>query len=127
MANAWQPYVDNLVATGFVAKAAIYGHNGSLWATTAGFSVHGDEVKKILSGLNNQGELQGSGLFLGGQKHFVVKQDEKTIYGKLGTGGVSIYKTTQAVIIATYADKMQPGACNNAVEKIGAYLVGTNY
>lgn len=37
---SWQAYVDNqLLATGKIAQAAIYGHNGSLWATSPGFSV----------------------------------------------------------------------------------------
>ena len=37
---SWQAYVDtNMVGTGKILKAAIYGHDGSLWATTAGFNV----------------------------------------------------------------------------------------
>jgi len=28
-----------MVGTGKILKAAIYGHDGSLWATTAGFNV----------------------------------------------------------------------------------------
>ena len=37
---SWQAYVDtNLVGTGKILKAAIYGHDGSLWATTPGFNV----------------------------------------------------------------------------------------
>jgi profilin len=37
---SWQAYIDNqLLATGKIAQAAIYGLNGSLWATSPGFSV----------------------------------------------------------------------------------------
>lgn len=37
---SWQTYVDsNLVGTGKLNQAAIHGHNGGLWATSAGFSV----------------------------------------------------------------------------------------
>lgn len=37
---SWQEYVDNqLIGTGKIVQAAIYGHNGSLWATSPGFSV----------------------------------------------------------------------------------------
>jgi len=37
---SWQEYVDNqLLATGKIAQAAIYGHDGSLWATSPGFAV----------------------------------------------------------------------------------------
>lgn len=37
----WQAYVDdNLIGTGKVAKAAIFGTDGSLWATSAGYNVN---------------------------------------------------------------------------------------
>lgn len=37
---SWQAYVDtNLLKTGNVQRAAIFGHDGSCWATSAGFSV----------------------------------------------------------------------------------------
>ena len=37
---SWQAYVDtNLLGTGKVQRAAIFGHDGSCWATSAGFSV----------------------------------------------------------------------------------------
>jgi hypothetical protein len=37
---SWQDYVDkSLLGTGLVSKAAIHGHNGGAWATSAGFAV----------------------------------------------------------------------------------------
>lgn len=37
---SWQAYVDtNLLGTGKVQKAAIFGLDGSQWATSAGFTV----------------------------------------------------------------------------------------
>lgn len=37
---SWQDYVDNqLIASKCVSKAAIAGHDGSLWAKSAGFEV----------------------------------------------------------------------------------------
>jgi profilin len=37
---SWQTYVDsNLLGTKKVAKAAIFGHDKSQWATSTGFSV----------------------------------------------------------------------------------------
>lgn len=37
---SWQDYVDNqLIASHCVSKAAIAGHDGSVWAKTAGFEV----------------------------------------------------------------------------------------
>lgn len=37
---SWQDYVDNqLIASKCVSKAAIAGHDGALWAKSAGFEV----------------------------------------------------------------------------------------
>lgn len=37
---SWQAYVDtNLIGTGHVSQAAIYGLNGGEWAKSAGFQV----------------------------------------------------------------------------------------
>lgn len=37
---SWQDYVDNqLIASKCVQKAAIAGHDGALWAKSAGFEV----------------------------------------------------------------------------------------
>lgn len=37
---SWQDYVDNqLLASNCVSKAAIVGHDGSLWAKSNGFEV----------------------------------------------------------------------------------------
>jgi len=37
---SWQSYVDDqLIATKVIAKAVIAGHDGNIWASSAGFAV----------------------------------------------------------------------------------------
>ena len=50
---SWQPYLDQLVATGFVKHAVICGHDGNIWAKTAGFDVSVEELKTLLACYNN--------------------------------------------------------------------------
>lgn len=39
---SWQSYVDDqLIATGMISKAVICGHDGNIWAQSAGFNVSG--------------------------------------------------------------------------------------
>lgn len=46
---SWQTYVDtNLVGTGKVQKAAIFGLDGAQWATSAGFTVSTFEMHLAL-------------------------------------------------------------------------------
>jgi profilin len=42
---SWQAYVDqNLVGTKKVVQAAIHGHDGNVWATSAGLKVRSNEI-----------------------------------------------------------------------------------
>merc|ERR1712232_860393 len=60
---SWQDYVDkNLVGTGKVKKAGIYGLNGAKWAASSGFNVTATEVKNLLAGLSDNSKLQTSGV-----------------------------------------------------------------
>ena len=40
-----------------------------------------------------------------------------------GAGGVTIKKTSQALIIGVYDEPMTPGQCNMIVERLGDYLI----
>ena len=42
-----------LLATKMVTAAAIAGHDGNIWAQSAGFNVTPDEVKKVLGSWDN--------------------------------------------------------------------------
>ena len=60
---SWQPYVDQLVATGFVKHAVICGHDGNILAKTVGFEVSVDELKTLLDRYNypkGMGQVQTS-------------------------------------------------------------------
>jgi hypothetical protein len=40
-----------------------------------------------------------------------------------GPGGVTVKKTSQALIIGIYDEPMTPGQCNMIVERLGDYLI----
>eukprot|EP01121_Diplochlamys_sp_Union-15-3_P014647 TRINITY_DN4699_c0_g1_i1.p1 TRINITY_DN4699_c0_g1~~TRINITY_DN4699_c0_g1_i1.p1 ORF type:complete len:127 (-),score=16.48 TRINITY_DN4699_c0_g1_i1:15-395(-) len=125
---SWQGYVDNnLVGTNLVSVGSIVGHDGSVWATSPGFNVSADEVKKLLAGFTDPGPLRASGLFINGEKYLVLKADDRSIYGKKGTGGVVTVKTGQSILIGLYNEKIQPGQCANVVEKLADYLIENGY
>ena len=47
---SWQTYVDDqLLATKIVKHAVICGHDGTIWAKSAGFNVSADEMKALLA------------------------------------------------------------------------------
>ena len=80
---SWQAYVDsNLVGTGKLNKAAIHGHDGSLWATSKGFSISSQEAQTLSKAFKDASEIRASGLHLASVKYFTLRADDRSIYGK---------------------------------------------
>lgn len=66
---SWQAYVDNnLVGSGALVKAAIHGHDGGCWATSAGFTVAPAEATALLAAFKDPSAIRASGLKIGGTK-----------------------------------------------------------
>ncbi|KAG0203665.1 profilin, required for normal timing of actin polymerization in response to thermal stress [Mortierella sp. GBA30] len=125
---SWQSYVDNnLVGTGKVAKAAIFGLDGSLWATSPDFKVGGEEVKKLVAAFTDVSDIAANGLFLEGVKYVYLRTVGDSIYARHGATGVTCVKTKQAVIVGYYSENIQAGDCNGVVEGVANYLVSTGY
>ncbi|KAI9282711.1 profilin [Sporodiniella umbellata] len=125
---SWQTYVDNnLLQTGQVSQAAIYGLNGGVWATSAGFQLQPEEIKEVIGGFSNPDPLLASGIHIANEKYFVIKADDRSLYGKKNSEGVCIVKTTQAILVGTYKDGIQPGNCTKIVEALADYLISVGY
>jgi len=122
---SWQGYIDQLTSSGNIAQAAIVGNDGSTWATSPGFSV--SEGAGLVNNFKNPGGVFATGVTAGGVKYLTIKADERSIYGKKGTGGVITVKTGQAVLVGVYKEGTQPGAAANTVEKLADYLVENGY
>ncbi|KAI1307875.1 profilin, required for normal timing of actin polymerization in response to thermal stress [Mortierella claussenii] len=126
---SWQAYVDNnLVATGKVSKGAIYGHDGSLWASSPGFNVGGAEVQKLVAAFADESDIAANGLYLEGTKFiFLRKPRDEVIYARHGASGVVCVKTKQTIIVGYYDESIQAGDCNTVVENLAQYLVNSDY
>ncbi|XP_065341507.1 profilin-like [Cloeon dipterum] len=125
---SWQDYVDNqLVATGCVTRAAISGHDGSVWAKSANFDPSKEELAKLSNGFEKRDLLTASGVTLSGTRHIYVSGTDNVIRAKLGKVGVHCMKTTQAIVVALYDDPIQPQQAASVVEKLGEYLISTGY
>merc|ERR1712146_385918 len=93
---SWQAYVDQqLVGTGSCTSGAILGHDGSTWATSAGFAVSAAEGQKLASQFANPGSAQADGVNVAGTRYMCLRADDRSIYGKKGAGGVCCVKTNR--------------------------------
>ncbi|KAK9464686.1 profilin [Lipomyces arxii] len=125
---SWQAYIDNLVGSYKVDKAAIYSKAGdSVWAKSAGFDLSAAELSEIRQGFDNSAGLQAKGLHAQGVKYFLLRADERSIYGKKGAEGLVIVRTTQAILLAHYPEGVQPGEATKIVEQLADYLISVGY
>lgn len=125
---SWQAYVDtNLLGTGKIAKAAILGQKGGVWATSSGFTISPQEQDAIVKAFTNAEKLRAEGIRLAGQKYFTISVEERTIQGKMKADGTVIVKTKQAILVAVYAGPIQAPEVTPVVESLADYLISVGY
>merc|ERR1711878_114752 len=94
---SWQSYVDDqLISTKMIKNAVIAGHDGNIWAHSAGFPVSVEELKTLLTRYANTDELAMNGVTVGGTKYMFLSATDRVVRGKKGTSGVHCIKTVQA-------------------------------
>jgi len=128
MSTSWQNYVDDhLLSTKNVTKAAISGHDASIWAVSEGFKVSSDEIKKVLASFNDSDNLAQNGITVEGTRYIFLSSTERVIRAKKGTSGLHIMKTGQAIIICQYEESVRPEQCATVTEKLGDYFLTVGY
>ncbi|PRQ27576.1 profilin [Rosa rugosa] len=126
---SWQQYVDEHLMCEIdgnaLTAAAILGQDGSVWSKSANFpQFKPEEIAAIMKDFDQPGTLAPTGLFLGGTKYMVIQGEAgAVIRGKKGSGGITVKKTSQALIIGIYDEPLTPGQCNMIVERLGDYLI----
>merc|ERR1712083_1222254 len=75
---SWQSYVDDqLISTKVIKNAVIAGHDGNIWASSAGFPVSVDELKGLLGRYANTDELAMKGVMIGGTKYMFLSATDR--------------------------------------------------
>lgn len=125
---SWQAYTDNLIASGKVDKAALYSRAGdSIWANSNGYILEASEISGIAQGFDDPSALQASGLHACGVKYFLLKNDERSLYGRHENEGIVCVRTQQAILIAHYPPTSVAGDVAKIVEKLADYLISVGY
>lgn len=125
---SWDSYIDRLVSSGHVDKAAILGiDDGTAWAQSPTLKITPAEGKALTAGLKNASSLSSSGIVVSATKFFYLQSDDSQIQGKQGTSGISIAKGKKCLVIGIYKDGMAAGNCRKQVESICDYLKNAGY
>ncbi|KAI0311913.1 profilin [Amylostereum chailletii] len=125
---SWQTYVDsNLVGSGKIARGAILGLSGGVWASSPGYTLSADEQKAVVNAFKDPAAVQASGFRLAGQKFFALQANDRSVYGKKQADGAILVKTKQAVLVAEYIAPTQAPEATIVAEGLADYLIGVGY
>ncbi|KAM9414354.1 profilin-1-like [Pholidichthys leucotaenia] len=132
---SWDSYIQSLMATGCLQKAAIFGLDGTPWAKSDGFDLSCEEVKELLG---DRSKFLQCGPKIGGLKCRVLRDlfdddvdgrlDMKTASDDQGnTYGVCVCKTKQALLIVMGNQGASGGQVTTSVLKVADHLKQCNY
>merc|ERR1711878_9309 len=125
---SWQSYVDDqLLSTKVIKNAVIAGHDGNIWATSAGFNATVEELKTLLGRYASTDELAMNGVTVGGLKYMYISSTDRVVRAKKGTSGLHRIKTVQALIVCVYEEPVVPEQAATVTEKLGEYLISVGY
>ena len=141
--------------TNVCEHAAIYGHDGSLWAGSAGFALYnyqfdltqedGSKKKVDVNEFKCAFEATGgnrrpceAGIRMANQKYMFIQHNPtpQSVYlGREGGGGACVARTKTAIVIGIWnkaasmsnGQLQNAGDCNENVEKIADYLRSSGY
>jgi len=125
--SGWDAWINPLVEAKACKSVGIYGHDGSPWAQSKGFSVSAQEVKTILQGIGKPDAFAASGVMVAGTKYMFLRAQDNYVFGKKGASGSGAYKTPKALIIGVYDENTQAGTFNAALGKQADALANAGY
>ncbi|GHJ86178.1 hypothetical protein NliqN6_2580 [Naganishia liquefaciens] len=126
---SWQAYVDDsMLKTGKIARGAILGAQGGVWATSSGYNLSKQEQDFLVkTAFSQPGEAQAHGIHLAGTKFMCLQADGEQLLGRKGDRGVIVCKTKQAILIGEYEQPTPAGDANVVITKLADYLKGVGY
>merc|ERR1711862_187070 len=128
LSMSWQSYVDDQrLSTKVIKNAVIAGHDGNIWATSAGFNASVEELKTLLSRYAGTDELAMNGVTVGGTKYMFISSTDRVVRAKKATSGVHCIKTVQALIVCVYEGPVVPEQAATVTEKLGECLISVGY
>lgn len=129
---SWQAYVDNQICSFVQCKAAIIASlaDGSIWAKQEKLDnpITQQELKTIADTMkNNSNDFLAHGVHLAGEKYFCLSAESNLIRGRKGSSALCIVATKTCLLVVITTDGFPPGILNQVVERLGDYLVTSNF
>ncbi|KAG7571240.1 hypothetical protein FFLO_00752 [Filobasidium floriforme] len=117
-----------MLGSGQIARGAILGQKGGVWATSAGYTLSKPEQDFLVkTAFNTPGEAQAHGITLAGIKYMCLQATDEELLGRKGEKGCIIMKTKQAILVAEYDPPVIVGDANVVLAKLAKYLKDSGY
>jgi profilin len=134
--GSWEEILyEQLIDTGNLEAACIFGQDGACWAKSPYFSSlfqRGHEessdvidesiLNRVLVAFEDPNYVYSEGFQLLDNNYTVTMATHQLIGGKKGFNGLYIVKTSQAIVFAVYNMYHQPGEALLTIEKFYQYL-----
>jgi profilin len=121
--SVWEFLIkQNLIGSGKVRQAAIYGLDGNVWATSSNFKVKRDEIDQLVAAFENPKSIKTKEFCLNGVSYKISTATKNSIYVKNAYGGAVCVKAKKAVVIGVYDENIERCDATGAVEDLGDYL-----
>jgi profilin len=131
--GGWKDYISYMTNENVTEHAHIFGHDGSVWASSTGLAAlkasdidipdannpdktvkhHCDEKKNLLEAVGNKGVTKdAAGVRINGEKYQTVRfdADTKTWYLKKNKGGACICVTNQTILFGSWHSDLKTTA-----------------
>jgi len=128
MEGSWENHIKTLTDSKHVDQAAIIDKDKlKLLGGTSGFVPTKEECKDVLAAFTDPQKIRAEGLKVVGGMYVVLQSDDNSIYAKKKAGGITVVKTGQTIIFATYAESTIPGQSTVIVERLASHFRGLNF
>ncbi|KAI5455227.1 profilin, required for normal timing of actin polymerization in response to thermal stress [Naganishia albida] len=126
---SWQAYVDDsMLKSGKIARGAILGAQGGIWAISSGYNLSKAEQDFLVkTAFTQPGEAQAHGITLAGTKFMCLQADGEQLLGRKQDRGVVVCKTKQAILVGEYEPPTPAGDANIVMSKLADYLKSVGY
>ncbi|SGZ46593.1 CIC11C00000000079 [Sungouiella intermedia] len=120
---SWDQYVEALVATHIVDKAAIYSLFGELGAQTGDFQLTDEEFALLASSFEDPSPLQQDGMNIQNIRYELESADTRCVHMRTTGNGIVARKTYQTIMMGHYSHQRNAQRAMELLEEWAGYLM----
>ncbi|KAL3890069.1 hypothetical protein ACJMK2_002366 [Sinanodonta woodiana] len=113
-----------MLNSGFGSKGAIYGIDGTKWATSLGFELSEDDIMTMVRGFTDPIQFYTDGIRIGGRTFTCTRSDSGLIAGRESSAGHGcvVCRCNTCLVIAVHDDGAHSEGCQEFITTLRDFL-----